>query len=100
MCTRYQLKKKCYKKTHRKRPRRPETTDSLRKKKRSDEKQGDRGLNMWLDNTYRVSEVSLKEQPLALAKTLAKFQNTLGFLVWDNLDITIRQWKDVLDDDK
>jgi len=36
------------------------TTDSSRKRKQSDKKRGDRGLNQWLDNTYSVTEVSPK----------------------------------------
>jgi hypothetical protein len=44
--------------------------------------------------------VSPKVQPLAPEEALPKFQNTLGFLVKDNLDIRIRQWKDVSDDVK
>jgi hypothetical protein len=38
---------------------------------------------------------SPKDQPLAPEEALPKFQNALGFLVRDNLDITIRHWKDV-----
>jgi hypothetical protein len=34
--------------------------------------------------------VSPKGQPLALEETLPNFWNTLGFLVRDNLEITIR----------
>jgi hypothetical protein len=56
------------------------TTDSSRKRKQSDRKRGDRGLNEWPDKTYRVTEVSLKGQPLALAETLPKFRSALGFL--------------------
>jgi hypothetical protein len=66
-------------------------TESSRKRKQSDRKQGDRGLNRWPDDTYRISEVSPKRQPLAPEEVLPKFQNTLGFLVRDNLDITVRQ---------
>jgi hypothetical protein len=70
------------------------TTQSSRKRMWSDRKRGDRGLNRWPDDTYRISEVSPKGQPLA------QFRNALGFLVRDNLDITCRQWKDVSDADK
>jgi hypothetical protein len=66
------------------------TTESSRKKKRSDRKRGDRGLNRWPDDTYIISEVSLKGQPLAPKEALPKFRNVLGFLVRDNLDITCR----------
>jgi hypothetical protein len=44
--------------------------------------------------------VSPKGQPLAPEEALPKFRNALGFLVRDNLDITVRQWKDVSDADK
>jgi hypothetical protein len=44
--------------------------------------------------------MSPKGQPLAPEETLPKFRNALGFLVRDNLDITIRHWKDVSDDVK
>jgi hypothetical protein len=65
------------------------TTQSSRKWKRSDRKQGDKGLNRWPDDTYRISEVSPKGKPLATEEALPKFQNTLGFLVRDNLDIIV-----------
>jgi hypothetical protein len=39
---------------------------------------------------YRVSEVSPKGQLLAPEETLPKFWNALGFLVKNNLDITVR----------
>jgi hypothetical protein len=76
------------------------TTESSRKRKRSDRKRGDRGLNRWPDDTYRISKVSPKGHPLAPKEALPKFRNALGYLVRDNLDITVRQWKDVADDDK
>jgi hypothetical protein len=44
--------------------------------------------------------VSPKGHPLAPKEALPKFRNALGYLVRDNLDITVRQWKDVADDDK
>jgi hypothetical protein len=76
------------------------TTESSRKRKWSDRKRGDIGLNKWPDDTYRISEVSPKGQPLAPEEALPKFWNALGFLVRDNLDITCRQWKDMSDADK
>jgi hypothetical protein len=39
--------------------------------------------------------MSPKGQPLAPEEELPKFRNALEFLVRDNLDITIRQWRDV-----
>jgi hypothetical protein len=76
------------------------TTECSMKRKQSDRKIGDRGLNMFPDKTYKISDVSPKGQPLAPEEALPKFQNALGFLVRDNLDITIRHWKDVLVDVK
>jgi hypothetical protein len=63
------------------------TSESSRKRKRkwSDKKRGDRGLNRWPDDTYRISEVRSKGYPLAPKEALPKFWNTLGFLVRDNL---------------
>jgi hypothetical protein len=66
------------------------TTESSRKRKQSDQKRGDRGLNRWPDDTYRISEVSPKGKPLAPEEALPKFHNALGFLVRDNLHITCR----------
>ena len=76
------------------------TTETSRKRKQSDRKRGDRGLNKFPDKTYKISDVSPKGQPLAPEEALPKFRNALGFLVRDNLDITIRQWRDVSDDVK
>jgi hypothetical protein len=44
--------------------------------------------------------VSPKGPPLAPEEALPKFWNALGFLVRDNLNIIVRQWKDVSDVDK
>jgi hypothetical protein len=71
------------------------TTERSRKKKQSDRKRGDRGLNKFPNKTYKILDVSPKGQPLAPKEALPKFRNALGFLVRDNLDITIRHWKDV-----
>jgi hypothetical protein len=71
------------------------TTERSRKRKQSDWKRGDRGPNKFLDKTYKISDVSSKGQPLAPEEALPKFRIALGFLVRDNLDITIRHWKDV-----
>jgi hypothetical protein len=76
------------------------TTESSRKRKRSDRKRGDRGLNRWPDDTYKISEVSPKGQPLAPKEALPKFRNALGFLVRDNLNIAVRQWKNMSDANK
>jgi hypothetical protein len=66
------------------------TTERSRKRKQSDRKRGDRGLNKFPNKTYKISNVSPKGQPLAPEEALPKFQNALGFLVRDNLNITIR----------
>jgi hypothetical protein len=76
------------------------TTERSRKQKQSDRNRGDRGLNKFPDKTYKIADVSPNGQPLALEEALPKFRNALGFLVRDNLDITIRQWRDVSDDVK
>ena len=76
------------------------TTERSRKRKQSDRNRGDRGLNKFPDKTYKITDVSPNGQPLALEEALPKFRNALGFLVRDNLDITIQQWRDVSDDVK
>ena len=76
------------------------TTERSRKRKQSDRNRGDRGLNKFPDKTYKIADVSPNGQPLALEEALPKFRNALGFLVRDNLDITIQQWRDVSDDVK
>jgi hypothetical protein len=76
------------------------TTERSRKRKKSDRNRGDRGLNKFPDKTYKIADVSPNGQPLAPEEALPKFWNALGFLVRDNLDITIRQWRDVSDDVK
>jgi hypothetical protein len=55
----------------------------------SGRKRADRGLNKFPDKTYKISDVSPKGQPLTPEEALPKFWNALGFLVRDNLDITI-----------
>jgi hypothetical protein len=44
---------------------------------------------MFPNNTYKISYVSPIGQPLAPEEALPKLRNTLGFLVRDNLEITI-----------
>jgi hypothetical protein len=58
--------------------------------KQSDRERGDIELNKFPDKTYKISDVSLKGHTLALEEALPNFWNGLGFLVRDNLDITIR----------
>jgi hypothetical protein len=66
------------------------TTERSRKRKQSDRNRGDTGLNKFPDKTYKITDVSPNGQPLAPEEALPKFRNALGFLVRDNLDITIR----------
>ena len=52
-------------------------------------------MNQFPKVTYRVTDVSATGQPLAPEETLPMWRNTLGFLVRDHLDITVREWKNV-----
>ena len=72
-------------------PEATKTTAEDRKQKR-----GERGLNKWTDCTYSVTEVSPKGEPVQPIEVAAKYRNVIGFLVRDNLDITISNWKLVL----
>jgi hypothetical protein len=54
--------------------------ESKRKRKQSDKKVGDKGLNWWPDNTYRILEVSLKGKPLSPKETLPRFSECTWFL--------------------
>jgi hypothetical protein len=56
------------------------TTERSRKRKQSDQKKGDRGLNQFPDKRYKISDVSMKGQPLAPEEAFPKFRNELGFL--------------------
>ena len=69
-------------------PEATETTTKDRKRKR-----GERGINKWPDRTYSVTEVSPKGEPVQPIQVAAKFQNAIGFLVRDNLDIIVANWK-------
>ena len=71
----------------------PEPTTETTTETGNKRKRGKRGLNQFPKVTYRVTDVSAIGQPLALEKTLPKWRNTLGFLVRDHLDITVREWK-------
>jgi hypothetical protein len=44
--------------------------------------------------------VILIGQPLALEEALPKYRNAIGFCVRDILEITIKNWSGVSDDDK
>jgi hypothetical protein len=73
----------------------PEPTTETTTETGNKRKRGERGLNQFPKVTYRVTDVSATGQPLAPAETLPKWRNTLGFLVRDHLDITVREWKNV-----
>ena len=66
------------------------TTGRSRKRKRSDRKRGDRGLNKFPEDVYDISIVSPIGWPLGPKEALPKYRNALGFCVRDILDITIR----------
>ena len=57
-------------------------------------------MNQFPDVTYAITDVSPIRQPLALEEALPKYRNTVGFCVRDILDITIKNWSGVFDDDK
>ena len=69
-------------------PEATKTTAEDRKQKR-----GERGLNKWPVRTYSVIEVSPKRELVQPIEVAANYQNDIGFLVTDNLDITISNWK-------
>ena len=69
-------------------PEATETTAEDRKQKR-----GDRGINRWPNRTYSVTEISPKGEPVQPVEVAAMYRNAIGFLVRDNLDITISNWK-------
>jgi len=71
-----------------------------RKRKWLGLKRGERGLNQFPDDTYAITDVSPIGQPLALEEALPKYRNAIGFCVRDILDITIKNWFGVCDDDK
>ena len=77
-----------------------ESGSKKRKRPQSDRSRGDRGTNKWPANTYRVTELNARGQPIAPKEVPPKFRNAIGFLVRDKLDITISKWKDVSDDTK
>ena len=52
-------------------------------------------MNQFPKVTNRVTDVSAIGQPLAPEETLHKWRNTLGFLVRGHLDIIVREWKNV-----
>jgi len=68
------------------------TTEKITKKER---KRGERGLNQFPKVTFRVTDVSVIGQPLAPPEALPKWHNALKFLVRDHLDIIVREWEKV-----
>jgi hypothetical protein len=66
----------------------PEATETTAEDQRK-QKRGGRGANRWPDRVYSVTKVIPKGEPLQPIEVAAKFQNAIGFLVRDKLDITI-----------
>jgi hypothetical protein len=54
------------------------TTERSRKRTQSDRKRGDRGLNMFPDKTYKISNESPKGQPLAQKRHSLSSEMHLG----------------------
>ena len=69
----------------------PEATETTTEDRK--QKHGQWGENKWPDRTYSVTEISPKEEPLQPIEVASKYRNAIGFLVRDNLDITISNWK-------
>ena len=69
----------------------PEATETTTEDRKW--KHGEQGVNKWPDHIYSVIEVSLKGEPVKPIQVAAKFQNAIGFLVRDNLDIIVSNWK-------
>jgi len=77
-----------------------ERSCQFRKRKWLGLKRGERGLNQFPDDTYAITDVSPTGQPLALEEPLPKYRNIIGFCVRDFLDITIKNWSGVSNNDK
>jgi len=79
----------------------PESTTETTTEKTDDRKRkrDDRGLNQFLKVTFRITDVSATKQPLAPLETLPKWHNALRFLVRDHLDIIVREWAKVDQDE-
>jgi len=58
------------------------------KKKKNDQARGNRGRNRFLQEVYRIIELSPSGEPLAPIETLPKFRAAIGFLVKEEFDIT------------
>ena len=69
------------------------TTETITEKttKKTDDRKRKRGPKV----TFRITDVSPTGQPGAPPEALPKWRNALGFLVRDHLDITIREWAKV-----
>jgi len=84
----------------------PESTTSTErpcqssKRKRLGLKRGEGGLNQFLDDTYAITDVSPIGQPLAPEEALPKYRNAISSCVRDFLDITIKSWSGVSNNDK
>ena len=71
------------------------STEGSKKRKRKGVKRGDRGLNRFPDDIYVISALGPNGQPIAPEEALPKYRNAIGFLVRDNLDVTIKRWSSV-----
>lgn len=76
------------------------STEGSKKRKRKGTKRGDRGSNKFPDDIYVISAVAPNGQPLAPEEALPKYRNAIGFLVRDILDISIKRWSSVPEDDR
>ena len=69
----------------------PEATETTAKDRK--QKHAEPRINKWPDRTYFVVEVSPKREPIQPMEVAAKYRNAIDFLVRDNFDITISNWK-------
>jgi len=74
----------------------PQTTgtssESRKKRKKSDRARGDRGRNKFPDEVYRITELSPSGEPLAPLEALSKFRAAIGYLVKEEFDISWSDW--------
>jgi hypothetical protein len=78
----------------------PETTGTsaeAKKSKRSKSglRRGERGRNQFPKDTYIITELSPKGEPLQPFEARPKFRNAVGFIVKEELDISWNGWKQV-----
>lgn len=78
----------------------PETTGTsaeAKKSKRSKSglRRGERGRNQFPKDTYIITELGPKGEPLQPSEARPKFWNAVGFIVKEELDISWNGWKQV-----